>query len=62
MKKFLIVLGITLFIGRNFAVDFSMEPREGEQVGYMVTENSGDNTEGRDGMDMKDTEDTMPPT
>ncbi len=62
MKKFLIVLGITLFIARIFTVDLNVEPRDGDQVGYMVAENSGDNTEGGDGMDMKDNEDPTPPT
>ncbi len=62
MKKFLILLGITLLIARIFTVDLNVESRDGDQVGYIVAENSGDNTEGGDGMDMKDNEDPTPPT
>lgn len=62
MKKFLILLGITLFIARIITVDLNVEPRDGEYRGYTVAENSEDNTEGSDGMDMKDNENPNPPT
>ena len=61
MKKVLIVLGIALLIGRIFTVGLNMNPIEGEYRGYMVTDNSGDNTENGDGMDMKE-KPSGPPT
>ncbi len=62
MKKVLIVLGIFLFIARFFVVDFTVNPEEREYRGYMVTDNSGDNTEGNDRMDMKGEKPSRPPS